>query len=275
MNSIFFILFALLSTNQLFAQGQNNWQQVDDGLFIAEFSAAQKSIVGSSTITIIKINPHFYSFKLITAKEYGVEPMTARSWCEKYDLIAAVNAGMFQSDYRSNVGYMKNFKHVNNGKINKYSSVFAFNPLDPGIDSVKIYDAEDASIKIIIQNYQTVIQNLRLIKRPGKNRWSQQNRKWSEVALGQDRDGNILFLFSRSPYSMHDFNKIILKLPVHLACAQHLEGGPEASLYFSYKGAQMNKFGSYETGFNENDNNSNAWPIPNVLGIVKKVMPQL
>ena len=271
MKKIFFILLALLSVNALFSMGKNKWQQVEAGLSVGEFAAPSKSIVGSSHITIIKIDPHFYSFKLMTAKEYGVEPMTAKAWCQKYNLIAAVNAGMFQSDYRSNVGYMKNYKHVNNGKISAgYSSVFACNPVDAEMNAVRIYDTEDESIKMINQNYHTVIQNLRLIKRPGENRWSQQNRKWSEVALGQDEGGNILFIFSRSPYSMYDFNEIILKLPIHLVCAQHLEGGPEASLFLSYKGTEINQFGSYETGFNENDNNSKAWPIPNVIGIVKK-----
>ena len=62
-----------------------------------------------------------------------------------------------------------------------------FNPVDAEMSAVKIYDTEDESVKIIIQNYHTVIQNLRLIKRPRQNHWSQQNRKWSEVALGQDR----------------------------------------------------------------------------------------
>ena len=90
------------------------------------------------------------------------------------------------------------------------------------------------------------------------------------MALGEDKQGNILFIFCRSPYSMHDFNNILLQLPINIVCAQHLEGGPEASLYFSYKGIVINKFGSYETQFNKNDNNDHAWIIPNVLGIAKK-----
>ena len=32
----------------------------------------------------------------------------------------------------------------------------------------------------------------------------------------------------------------------------------------------MNEVGSYETGFNENDDNNSAWLIPNVIGIVKR-----
>lgn len=33
---------------------------------------------------------------------------------------------------------------------------------------------------------------------------------------------------------------------------------------------EIERFGSYETGFNENENddNANAWPLPNVLGVV-------
>lgn len=112
--------------------------------------------------------------------------------------------------------------------------------------------------------------NLRLIKRPGKNRWSKQSKMWSEAALGEDRKGNILLIFCRSPYSMHDFNNNLLKLPIDIVCAQHLEGGPEASLYFRYKGIKIEKCGSFETFFNENDQNNGAWDVPNILGFVKK-----
>ena len=133
-----------------------------------------------------------------------------------------------------------------------------------------MYDTDETSMSDIIKNYNTVIQNLRLIKRPGENRWSQQEKKWSEVALGEDKNGNILFIFCRSPYTMHDFNNILLKLPIDIVCAQHLEGGPEASMYFNAGGLEIENFGSYETNFIENDNNNHAWAIPNVVGIIKK-----
>jgi hypothetical protein len=29
----------------------------------------------------------------------------------------------------------------------------------------------------------------------------------------------------------------------------------------------MVRVGSWETGFNENDDNANAWPLPNVIGV--------
>jgi hypothetical protein len=69
---------------------------------------------------------------------------------------------------------------------------------------------------------------------------------------------------------MHDLNNILITLPIDIACAQHLEGGPEASLYFSSKGKVIEAMGSYETGLTESLGNSHYWAIPNVIGFVKK-----
>jgi hypothetical protein len=50
----------------------------------------------------------------------------------------------------------------------------------------------------------------------------------------------------------------------------YLEGGPEASLYLEANGKKIERIGSYETGFWESDTNEQFWPLPNVIGIVKK-----
>jgi len=50
----------------------------------------------------------------------------------------------------------------------------------------------------------------------------------------------------------------------------YVEGGPEASLYISDKDVQIEKMGSYETGFTEHNKNAVFWPVPNVIGIKKK-----
>ena len=270
---LFLILVLIISlpTSEDSNVNRNSWKKVDEGLFIGEFEPAHKSIAGDSKIIIIKIDPKYYSFKLLCAKEQGLKGMTAKKWCKKYGLIGAVNAGMFQTDYLSNVGYMKNFKHVNNSRISsQYFSAFAFNPVNKDSIQAKMFDIDEIKMNDVINRYNTVIQNLRLIKRPGLNRWSKQSKKWSEVALGEDKNGNILFIFCRSPYSMYDFNNLLLKLPIDIVCAQHLEGGPEASLYFRYNDIEINKFGSYETLFNENDQNFGAWDIPNIIGFIKK-----
>ena len=50
----------------------------------------------------------------------------------------------------------------------------------------------------------------------------------------------------------------------------YLEGGPEASFYVKHDHFISSQMGSYETGFNENDENNLFWEVPNVLGIRSK-----
>ena len=262
--------FLLILSSNLIAQS-TNWTTISDGLEIGRFKVEQKTPVGDSTITIVRVDPNYWDLKLLSASETGSEYLTTRQWCEKYNLAAAINAGMFMTDYQSNVGYMKNFEHLNNQQIHpEYQSVAAFNPKKSNFPPFKIFDIDEESIQDIITNYNTVIQNLRLIKGPGENRWYQQPKKWSEIALGQDKSGKVLFIFCRSPFSMHDFNNLLLKLPINIVCAQHLEGGPEAQLYLKYEDTKIEFFGSYETDFREDDSNDHSWPIPNVIGIIEK-----
>ena len=66
---------------------------------------------------------------------------------------------------------------------------------------------------------------------------------------------------------MHDLNQELLAADIGLVAAQHMEGGPEAQLYVHVGTTEIEMFGSYETSFKENDQNSAAWPVPNVIGV--------
>ena len=111
-----------------------------------------------------------------------------------------------------------------------------------------------------------MIQNLRLVRAPGKNAWAPQLRRWSEAAVAIDKSGRVLFVFARAPHTMFDFNRLLLALPLEVTAAMHVEGGPEASL--SVRGPlRVDLNGSYETGFVENDGIGEQWEIPNVLAV--------
>ena len=101
----------------------------------------------------------------------------------------------------------------------------------------------------------------------GQVRWSAQPKRWSLAALALDGRGRILFLHGRSPSSRPDFITMLRGLPLGIVRAMSLEGGPEASLVVRVKGVTRTLVGSYETGFNENDDNHQPWPPPNVLGV--------
>lgn len=221
---------------------------------------------------VLRIDPAKVDLVLLSASKLGHEALKAEQWAKKFGLIAVINAGMFDADHVTHTGYMKIDEVVRPEALKKdYSSVAAFAPLDKGAPVFCMFDLEDADIaKDIAPRYGTVVQNLRLIKRPSENRWPQQPKQWSEAALGEDGAGRVLLLFSRAPASMHDFNEHVLKLPIDLVTAQHLEGGPEASLYVSAGGFVFAGMGSYETGFMENDDNREFWPLPNVIGIKER-----
>jgi hypothetical protein len=222
-------------------------------------------------ITVLRIDPQVWNLKLMSLAGAGEEGvLSARDWCARHGLTAAINAGMFHEDYRTHSGYLRCGPDVNNPQCNSYKSVAAFSPKRDDLPPFHIFDFDSLNINPIYADYSCVIQNLRLIDRSGQNRWSPQPKRWSEAALGEDTQGRILFIFCRSPYSMYDLNNILLSLPIDLVCAQHLEGGREAQLYFKTPALELELTGSYETDFSDSDDNGQASPIPNVLGIVKR-----
>jgi len=247
------------------------WKKVDDGLFFAQFDPSGEAPIKDSKITIVKINPTYYSFKLLCASELEKIRLTTKEWCKRYHLISAINAGMYQKDGLTNVGYMKNFSHLNNSRLNStYKAVLAFNRVNDDVPEIQIIDLKCQDLEKLKPKYQTFIQNIRMISCNQENVWSKQNKRWSLAVLGVDKEGKVLFIFSEAPYSGYDFNHILLSLPISIFNAMYLEGGGEASLYFSGNGFVLDKVGIYESSFNENIIRAGAHPIPNVIGIIKK-----
>jgi hypothetical protein len=239
-----------------------------DGLALGRFKTTVESPVGDSIITVLRADPAKWEMVLLSIDQLEMSNgLAAREWGERFGLTAVINAGMFATDYRTHVGYMSCGGHVNSSRWNDYLSVAAFAPRDTGLRLFRIFDLDEVAHDSIASRYDCVVQNLRLIKRTGENRWSPQEKKWSEAALAEDADGNILFVFSRSPYSMHQLNEMLMVLPINLVCAQHLEGGPEAQLFLKLDADTLDLWGTYETGFKEDGQNRTAWPIPNVLGL--------
>jgi uncharacterized protein YigE (DUF2233 family) len=247
------------------------WERVDEGLSLGRLDPPLKPVPNDSKIVVVRINPKFYAFKLLCASEYGRIRLTAKDWCLKHNLTSAINAGMYQKDGLTNVGYMRNFNHFNNRSMNStYKAVLAFNNRDPGVPEIQIIDLTCQGFEELKPKYQTFVQNIRMISCNGENVWARQDRVSSLAVLGMDKSGNALFVFSEAPYSGHDFNNVLLSLPISLYNAMYLEGGAEASLYLVAGGIELDRSGTYGTGFTESPVRPEARLIPNVIGIEKK-----
>ena len=246
------------------------WQTLAPGLELGTLQTPKRSTDRDSPIIILRIDPNLWELTFVGLSQSGDSAgMTAREWSRKYHLAAAINAGMFMADYKTHIGYLRFRERVINAKVNGYRSVAAFDPKNDAVPRFRIFDldAPGVTMQTILRDYSSTIQNLRLIKRPGQNRWAQEERMWSEAALGEDRAGRILFLFSQSPFRMRDLSQELLSSDLGVVCAQHLEGGHVAQLYVGAGDVETQWSGSYGRTSNEDPGHGQGWPVPNVLGI--------
>jgi len=247
------------------------WISLEPGLELGEFLAPQRSQAGDSIVRALRIDPERFELRLLNASAPGEgELRTARGWCERHRLVAAINASMYQTDYRSSVSLMRTREHVNNGHLTKDKAVLAFDRRDDAAPKVQIIDRECQDFASVSRHYGTLVQSIRMLSCDGRNVWKEQPLRSSTAAIGVDRSGRVLFLHVRSPYSTHDLIEILKGLPLDLRSAMYVEGGPEAQLYVAAGGAEHEFLGSFETGLNESDDRKVALPVPNVVGVARK-----
>lgn len=264
-----------------------NWKVFEKGLEYAEFDAPIKSNIADSKISVLRIDLKYFKLELISSLEKisknSLETKgtkTAPKWAKAEELIAAFNASMFQGNGTS-AGYMKDFEFVNNPNFTeKYNSIAAFNLKEDVKNSLQgknlpefqIIDIDNScgNWQETIKNYNTLIQNLRLVDCNQKNRWGNQKRYWSMVVLAEDMNSNALFIHTRSPYNVQTYNDMLLESELNIKKIMYLEGGPETSFFIKYGDSVISKQGSYETNFYLSDENHRFWEIPNVLGVRKR-----
>jgi hypothetical protein len=241
------------------------------GVDYAVFAGKDANLGDDERIHVVRIDPARAPLVAAMASETDRKARTAGRWCRERGLAAAINLGMYRDDHVTNVGHAHTGRHVNNATWSKsYKSALAFEPAKQTIPAALMVDLDASDAKERLADYGAVVQNLRLIRAPGHGMWGKQERRWSEAAVAMDKQGRVLFIFTRQPYSMAELNAKLLALPLAITAAMHVEGGPEASLSIHAGGVDLDLNGSYETGFNENDAENAQWPIPNVLGVATK-----
>jgi Phosphodiester glycosidase len=263
------MLLMLATLGVLVAGGTPEWQALAPGMDV-KYLIPHGASDSDSAITVLRMDPKQWELALVGISQTGESAgHTAREWCGKEKFAAAINAGMFSTDGKTHIGYMRSGENVNNSKRDSYQSVAAFNPREARLPAFHIFDLDAPGVTLegILKDYGSVVQNLRLIKRVGVDVWQPQEKKWSVAALGEDDAGRILFIFSRTPFSMHDLNQQLLGAGIGIVASQHLEGGPEAQLYFHAGNIQKEMVGTGGALLQETGVNAIAWPIPNVLAV--------
>ena len=243
------------------------WRQLQPGVHYAALPVEPPPgiSVADRRLHVVKLDAGQAALlRLGLASEGDRQSRTAAEWSRKLRLAVTINLGMFYGNL-SHVGYVRHGKHVDSKRwLPSYDSLLAITPRQ-----ASILDREASTPQSAV-----VVQNLRLIRsadgKTGVGVWSKQEKRWSEAALAMDRDGNLLFIFARVPYSMWELNRLLLGQRLGVVRAMHLEGGPEASLSIHAGGVDLDLCGSFETGFFGSDLNTRQWPLPNVLGVARR-----
>lgn len=249
-------------------RGAGAWQSLEPGLELGVFPAPIQSPVGDSLIRVLRIDPQRFELRLLTASAPGQgRPLTAKEWCRRNGLAAAINASMYQGDYQTSVSLMRTADHVNNPRLSKDKAVLAFDRRDESVPPVQIIDRQHQDFDALRERYGTLVQSIRMVSLDGQNVWHSDGRTWSNAAIGIDQQGRVLFVHVRSPYNPHDVIDALLALPIELRNAMYTEGGSEAQLYVHSGGQELEFVGWSEGGFL---GGAIGLPIPNVVGVSRR-----
>lgn len=270
------LLFACITTAVIAQQEPQNpnsnkmegWQKLAEGLEFGVFRSPRISDIGDSLIRVLRIDPQYFTFKLLTVSALKDESsLTVKDWCRRNRLTAAINASMYQEDLKTSVSLMRTKTHVNNPRLSKDMTILAFDRQSSEVPRVKIIDRQCDDFEVWKKKYGTLIQSIRMISCIGTNVWSPQSKKWSTAAIGIDIQDKILFIHVGSPYSMHDLIDFLKALPLNISRAMYAEGGPQAQLYINIGDHEHEFVGSHEINLNQSTNALFSWPVPNVVGI--------
>lgn len=245
------------------------WRELEPGLELGEFVPQGQPV--RYAIAVVRMDPARWSLRLLCAEDQGVEPMTVEQWAQRFGLAAAINASMYlREDHLRSTGYMRSGPYVNNPVINaRFGAFLAFGPRHDALPPVQIVDRYAQEWEALLDDYESVIQNFRMLSVEQKNQWPQDQETHSIAAVGMDNAGRVLLIHSREPYSVHDFTETLLRLPIGLYNAMYVEGGPEAGLYVHAGGYTGRWMGSWEKGTFLGGSSHRFWGVPNVIGVVR------
>jgi hypothetical protein len=244
------------------------WQLLEPGLELGFLLPPPP--LADGLVRVLRIDPERFDLRLVAASAHDRRNRTAREWCAAHGMVAALNAAMYQEDHSTSVSLMRTRTHTVNPRLTRDRAVLAFDRRDPDAPPVKIIDLECEDFRTWEPRYGSFVQSIRMLSCSRQNVWQQHHRKSSAAAVGIDGAGRVIFVHSRIPSTIHDLIDALTQLPLDLTGLMYAEGGPEAQLYVRGQDRDFEFVGTFEGDTAGIDDELGAWPVPNVLGIVRR-----
>lgn len=242
-------------------QAHVHWLSLEPGLEAADISLGREH-----HLSVLRIDPAHFNFVLCASSQHGVPRSLAR-WSTDFDLVAAINAGMYLPDGRTNVGYLREGRHINNKRVSQRpGAFFVAGPDGPDLPSVAILEREDPRWQQL-DRFRLVIQNYRMISGQRQILWQADGPPSAIAAVGEDGQGHILFLYCPQDMDPYRFCRWLLDLPLDVRTVMYVEGGSQAGLSLRCAQAQRDLGGTVSSFLQGLVQKAQ---LPNVLGIKRK-----
>ncbi len=219
-------------------------------------------------IHALRFAPERFEFPLFSSRWEGAKVKTMREWTEQKELVAAVNACMYQPDGLTATGYMRGGERINNGRIVKrYGAFFVSGPRRAGLPRAAVLDRTLDDWQTLLPLYDNVVQNFRLMGPEGEQLWPEQGPRHAVAAVAEDREGRILFLHCGEPLSVHEFVDALKAHPsLCLKSAMYVEGGSDASLMLMDEDRPILWNGMSPASYMLSSRGDDI-PLPNIIGV--------
>jgi hypothetical protein len=235
------------------------------GLVVEHHVLAATPAAGTPCIDVVRADLARFQLRILSASHDGAA-RTAPDWRDAFHLAVVINAGMFHES-GAPVGLLVEdgvALGADNAKMSGFVAFGARSPDDPPAlatgRSCAGFDLAD-----LRRRYHSIVQSYRLLGCDGAALPWADPKQYSAAAIGVDRAGRAVFLHARAAVTMSELSAALASLD--LTGALFLEGGPEASLVARGDAGSLERIGSYETHFVENDSNAVFWSLPNVIGL--------
>lgn len=249
------------------------WRNLAPGLDLATL-AAPRDGQAAVLVTALRIDPARYDFSLHSVLWDGPLPRTMEQWAETLDLTAAINAGMYLPDGRTNTGYMRRGELHNNSRIAaKYGGFFVCGPRKPGLPGAAVLDRTVDDWENLLPEYEVAVQNFRLFGSRGAQIWPENGPVHAVAAIAADSGGRILFLHCRESVTVHRFVEILqAHSGLSLSAGIYVEGGSQAALTLRLPARQVTWAGRSAAQFLLGGPGGQT-PLPNVIGVRPRPRP--
>lgn len=211
-----------------------------------------KSSVGSSNIYIVQARVN----GIYLSNEVSKAPNVFRDT----SVIALINI--------PKTGYQKINGQSNGYKLGSSTAYFGWIPIENNFPYLRFFERED--FNSLSKRYLNVIEGTLLIKQDSvmiKDEYDYM----SISAIGLDKYNNLIFVHSRSPYSLNKFALMLLESLKGIKALILTATGQESVLGFKGVDEPEFSYGSYLSGKTEHDNNTNFFLTP--LLVVRQKHP--